>query len=128
MKQKSYFYVLVLLTLSFIAHGLLTATPWSIITAMCMGYLAIVEKVGGRLRAPYAKKKDSFFGSAQHQIVYIKALKHCMHRIEHDRSNGAHLAPIDSDWYRRYVRDKWTYALVFHRYQEAQNQYGWEYL
>lgn len=128
MKQRILFLGLVVLTLINIVDGLLMADFMSLIVALMLMFLADLARVDGKLRAPHAEKEKVVFGTSEHQMVYIKALKHCMLRINYDRANGGHLAPIKSYWYRKYVHDKWTYALVFRRYKESQKRYGWEYL
>lgn len=125
MRVRILAYGLVLLTIISVVNGFIMGDFLSLILGIALGFLADLSMSGSKPEAPHAEKEETVLGSAGHQLVYLKALQHCKYRIEHDRANGGHLAPVNSDWHRRYVHDKWTYALVYHRYKTTQKQYGW---
>lgn len=126
MKQNLYFYGLVLLATIFLAHGLLTSTPWSLFTAACVGVLAVREKAGSKPGAPHAEADG--IGSVHHQAVYIRAMNRCLDRIAATREMMRHdPAGAYGEWYRKYDNAKWTYALIYNRYEEAKKKYEWRY-
>lgn len=128
MKQNLYFYGLILLTAIFVAHGLLTSNQWSLITAGCMGVLAYREKVGSRPGAPHAEEVDACFGSKEHQALYIRALDQCTKRIAINRAlwRNVPLGAMNDEAYEKYDNSKWTYSLLFDRYEKARKEYGWK--
>ena len=128
MKQNLYFYGLILLTAIFLAHGLLTATQWSFITAGCMGFLAIREKAGNKPGAPHAKKDEGGFGSKEHLSVYTRSLSRCMNQITMYRYKwqDSRSTRLGDHYWLKYDRAKCNYALLFDRYEKARKEYGWK--
>ena len=127
MKQRVLFWGLVLLTLIFVAYWVLTGSIRSLIVTVMSGFLAYLAKAGSEPGAPHAEELNGL-GSVHHQSVYIRAMNRLLDRIAASRAMWKEdPAGNGGEWHRKYQHAKWTYALLYHRYEQAKNKYRWKY-
>lgn len=125
-REKILLQGLVLLTLICVADGFLMRDFMSLIVALGLMFLAELAWAGSKPGAPHAETNG--IGSVYHQSVYIRALNRTLDNIAATRE----MWKVDPDgnggaWHRKYERAKWTYALIYNRYEQAKKVYGWKY-
>lgn len=124
MKQKILFQGIVLLAIVCLVDGFLMADFMSLIVAVFLGFLADLARAGSKPGAPHAKRDEYVFGSDSHQTLYMQALARCLARVTTYRALMMN-EPGIGEAYRKYDKAKWTYALLYGRYEEAKKIYGW---